>query len=131
MKDVGYWLKDGQGNIKWTCVQYDAASGKYIGLELDMLLDFNEGVQTVIENMSDDVVTYMLTISENDIIKLHGDFGMSIRNRLGLWIPNNPHVAGEHPDDYSFKIISEIWKRINNSGGNQPQNASQVLDFNN
>jgi len=115
MKDVSYWLKNDAGKILWTCVQYDEDKEEHIGLTLDMLLNFEESVKTVINNMDDEAILYMLGLPKEDLITLHHGFGTSVRNGLGLWVPYNPHVGAEHPDDYSFKIVEEIWQRLQNT----------------
>jgi len=115
MKDVSYWLKNKDGKILWTCVQYDEDAQEHIGLSLDMLLDFDESIKTVVNNMDRDAVLHMVGLPKEDLITLHHGFGTSIRNGLGLWIPNNPHVGTEHPDDYSFKIIEAVWEKIQNT----------------
>lgn len=51
-----------------------------------------------------------------DLILLHRDYGMGVRNSLGLWgqspIRHDPEVAGLFPDDISQHIIERMWEKL-------------------
>lgn len=49
---------------------------------------------------------------EDRLISYHLTFGMYIRNTYKLWHPDYPYLDGAHPDDFSFEIIKEVWKRL-------------------
>ena len=51
-------------------------------------------------------------IPEDDLIMCHHGFGTWIRNTYGLWMEGNPHLNGEHPDDFSFNVIMQLHKEI-------------------
>jgi len=57
-------------------------------------------------------------MKKRELIKLHFDFGMYIRNNLGLWGNNKSllNATGkEHPDDASMVIIQKLWANLQKS----------------
>lgn len=56
------------------------------------------------------------TMRREDLISLHRDYGMGVRNSLGLWgqspINQDPEVAGLFPDDISQHIIERMWEKL-------------------
>lgn len=62
----------------------------------------------------------------DQIIFLHHTVGQAVRNRFGLWDPDNPHVVLDpepnaegiidhpnFPDQASHRIMLAVWDRIN------------------
>jgi len=75
--------------------------------------NINDTVTIVLETMSSNQKNQLLHIREEDLINLHFDFGMWVRNLLGHWVP--PIVEGEypaHPDNISSEITELIWKKL-------------------
>ncbi len=53
--------------------------------------------------------------SEDQLISYHHTVGLWIRNNYGLWDESYPHSDGKHPDDFSFEIIQEFYRQLNNT----------------
>lgn len=63
---------------------------------------------------------YFRNAKYDELIMFHHSFGGRIRNELKLWerswVPNlvdGIDESDEHPDNYSFKIIQEVWRKLN------------------
>lgn len=74
----------------------------------------DEIIEDVINNLCKEDKEYLksVTHSESQLITLHHSFGRDIRNRYKLWDKNNPYTKNQHPDNFSYDIIVEVWKRL-------------------
>ena len=86
----------------------------------------SNAVQIIIENLSVDEFNQFRNCEEKDIHKLSREFGMIIRNTLGLWSDNTELLedckmystykesdTSIHPYIASDIIITQVWKKIN------------------
>ena len=64
--------------------------------------------------MSKEDLTALKDTPLTELIKFHHGLGRWMRNNYGLWFPENPHIVNEHPDDYSFSLITQLWNDLNN-----------------
>ena len=71
------------------------------------------------------------TMKKSELHSLHHGWGTSIRNKYGLWNPQNPltknwhahpekhdmsdgiDYSKDHPDAMSMQIIEAVWKKAN------------------
>lgn len=99
------------GNIGVHEYEYDMET-KECSIPPEQYLSFEEVVKDLPNRMSDVTLDQVKCTLYKDLIKFHRDFGMWIRNNYGLWQPDNPHVGDKHPDDYSFEMIQQFWKNL-------------------
>ena len=81
----------------------------------------NEAVDFLYNALSLKAKTNIANTSEEELINLHSSLGTYIRNTFALWSGNDSliqsckEILGEdeiHPDEASFVIIDELWKRL-------------------
>ena len=70
-------------------------------------MSIDKHINEAIKLIGDDTVNGIQDMKFEDLIRLHHNIGRKIRNGLKLWMID---INGEHPDNYSQKIIEEIWK---------------------
>lgn len=91
-------------------------------------LSEREIIQEFFEDISTgppEVLERWLSFPRNAIISLHMTVGTSVRNRFGLWDPDNPHVVlnpppnaegiidhPNFPDQMSHRILVAVWDRL-------------------
>lgn len=83
----------------------------------EIILDLQNFIR---ENWTDETKNefYLSGIKNDDLIRYHNSFGCFIRNKYNLWsIPWEPEIrdgidySPYHPDEVSFTIINELWRR--------------------
>jgi hypothetical protein len=72
-----------------------------------------EIIEDIIKKLSTKDINYLKSIEFHSLIRFHFSVGMDIRNRYNLWDPSYPYLNGEHPDDVSYKILQQVWLRVN------------------
>ncbi len=74
---------------------------------------------------------YIKKMKSDDLISLHMSLGLWIRNEFGLWNDECPWTNGgqaddkKHPDNYSFKIIEQIWDKLQKNSNLLPPATSE------
>ena len=99
----------------------------------DHFLSFEEIVEDVVANrLPDEEVKFVKAQPQDKLIRLHHNLGRWIRNSYGLWFESNPH-CGTHPDDFSQRIIEQVWIELNkeeiaNEQSARFEHSMKVLD---
>lgn len=96
-------------------------------------MTFDEIVNDVEITLKQSEKKTIASMKKEDLIRLHSNLGMWIRNVYGLWNENHPLTSSwsagnrvitksatgleyddspDHPDAVSFKIIEELWTRL-------------------
>ena len=70
--------------------------------------NFNKHVDTAIDLLGPTTIAGIKGLKFEELIRIHHNIGRKVRNGLNLW---KTDLKGVHPDEYSMKIIEEIWKR--------------------
>lgn len=57
---------------------------------------------------------------KDQLVKFHGTLGRTIRNEFKLWetewkpeIREGVDYSPDHPDQLSFRVMEEVWERLN------------------
>jgi hypothetical protein len=70
--------------------------------------DFNKHVEAAIGLLGPTTIAGIKGLKFDELIRIHHNVGRKIRNGLSLW---KTDLKGVHPDEYSMKIMEEIWRR--------------------
>lgn len=65
--------------------------------------------------LEDEHKAVIASLREEDLIDLHFDLGLAIRNAFGLHEPGNKLLAScgiAHPDDAAGTIIKVLWRTL-------------------
>jgi uncharacterized protein DUF6794 len=112
------------GSAAAIIITFLAGVGVAASQEQDELLHHTKWPTTVEDAVRDFVLhvpteakTRVRDVKKEDLILLHFDWGMRIRNRYGLWRGNDKLILSAcgqpcHPDDASMKIIEAIWEEF-------------------
>lgn len=68
----------------------------------------NKHIELAIELLGPVTIAGIKGLKFEELIRIHHNVGRKVRNGLSLW---KIDLKGVHPDEYSMKIIEEIWKR--------------------
>ena len=83
----------------------------------------DEAVDRLMMVLDDEQKIDIATLQEDDLIYLHFNLGMAIRNAFGLHNSDSRLLAScdtvIHPDDVSGVIIKALWEQLK-SAGNRP-----------
>jgi hypothetical protein len=74
-----------------------------------------EAVDRLMAILEDEHKAVIASLRGEDLIDLHYDLGLAIRNAFGLHEPNSKLLAScgiAHPDDVAEVIINKIWARL-------------------
>ena len=74
-----------------------------------------EAIERLMTVLEDEYKVVLATMQEQDLIDLHFNLGMAIRNAFGLHEPGSQLLAScgvVHPDDASGVIINELWRKL-------------------
>ena len=74
-----------------------------------------EAVDLLLDVLDSEHKIVIATMSEDELINLHFNLGMAIRNAFGLHDPDSKLLAScgvAHPDDASVVIIKELWNKL-------------------
>jgi len=71
------------------------------------MVTFEQHVELAKKLIGPDAISGIKKMKFEELIRIHHNIGRKIRNGLGLWKADLNNV---HPDEYSMKIIEEIWK---------------------
>lgn len=80
----------------------------------------DEAVSDVLRQMPAAEQQRLRAMSEEDLILLHFQLGMGIRNQYGLRQGNGALLASAcgdracHPDEASMRILEAVWRRLQN-----------------
>lgn len=79
----------------------------------------DEAAGVVIAALHEAEAAKIAGMPESELIHLHFELGMWIRNNLGLWQGNDALMQALrerepdiHPDDASMLIIEQVWRRL-------------------
>jgi len=76
-------------------------------------------VHKIMSDMTPEERQSWLGLKRIDLLQGHHGTGKSIRNAFDMWDEKNPHTNGNdpngcnHPDQVSFRIMEEVWRRVN------------------
>ena len=99
-------------------------------------LTINQAVDSLMVIVSADNKAQIKAMKKKDLIQLHFEFGMWIRNNFGLWAGNRSllNECGDslkqtriHPDDASMLIIKKFWDKLQSSSlnNNDPEQENR------
>jgi hypothetical protein len=76
-----------------------------------------QAVDDLLPRLSDLQRLEIKQTKKENLVSLHFDLGLSIRNRYGLWRGNDRPMLSAcgfrcHPDDASMKIIETVWSKL-------------------
>ncbi|MGZ8924550.1 MAG: DUF6794 domain-containing protein [Nitrososphaeraceae archaeon] len=97
-------------------IEPDSAIGRFLS-EDEIIEDF---ISTTPKIELDD----LLAIDYTKLILYHNSIGREIRNKYQLWYKTNPYTdasdgnGDKHPDNLSFRLLQQIWKRLNENSNN-------------
>ncbi|WAK04588.1 DUF6794 domain-containing protein [Methylobacter sp. YRD-M1] len=75
----------------------------------------DEAVDRLIVILEDEHKAVIASLREEDLIDLHFDLGLAIRNAFGLHEPDSKLLAScgiAHPDDAAGTIIQVLWRTL-------------------
>jgi hypothetical protein len=75
----------------------------------------DEAVDRLMVILEDEHKAVIASLREEDLIDLHFDLGLAIRNAFGLHEPGNKLLAScgiAHPDDAAGTIIKVLWRTL-------------------
>ena len=75
----------------------------------------DEAVDTFISLLKEDARARFASMEKGDLICLHSNLGLFIRDEFGLWKGNTELLAAcqeMHPDEASSRIIEEAWRKL-------------------
>lgn len=73
---------------------------------------FDEVVDDVMANMSDEWKKEFKSCSRAKVITYHHTLGRYIRDHYGLWQGDSPACRGKHPDAVSTNVMKKVWERL-------------------
>lgn len=87
--------------------------------EPTFFLDKDEIVSDLLNRLDESTRQALKNRPRSNLILLHNNFGMDIRNAYGMWFDENPHTNNEdeqgdtHADQYSFQVIEALYEKLN------------------
>jgi len=118
--------------VDWYMFRYGEGETEFDNISTSFFLPAEEIVTDLVGRLPNEDIELLKDMKEQDLISLHSSFGMMIRNMYGLWHPNNPYIntrtSDFHPDQYSFYIITQLHKKLNNNNAVEAyEEAMKVL----
>jgi hypothetical protein len=71
----------------------------------------DEAIERLLDELNPEDIERIRQMIQSELISLHFNLGMYIRNNFGLWKGSSPLAKG-HTDSTSMSIIKAFWQRL-------------------
>jgi len=116
IQNIDYILRDIDGKIKESYLEYDTVLSKHVNVDTNRFLDPYEMVDATITFADENIIDDLLLIKSSNDLNPWCFLGIWIRTNFGLWLHENPYTRTSiesnvsNPKNVSLNIMKSVWR---------------------